>query len=392
MMTNLEGWDCILPVYTKRPLVVQRAKGSWVYDQDSNAYLDFVSGIGVNALGHTPEVILKALKDQAERYLHVSNLYFDPLQAELAQLLQGLGMSGQVFFANSGTEANEAAIKLARAYGYERGLRNPRILAMEKGFHGRSLGALSATGQPKLKTAFEPLLQGFEFVPFGDAKALEEVLKEPTLAVMLEIIQAEGGVNVASPDYFKKVSELTRESGILLIVDEVQTGLGRTGKPFAFQHYGLKPDILTLGKALGGGLPLACMLASPKIASSFKPSSHGSTFGGNPLALRGGIEVLRILKSEGFLEGVTQKGAFLYEGLLALKDSFPAIREIRGRGLLWGVEFEYEAKPVLDAAFELKLLLHSAGERVVRFLPPLSVSFEEIETGLARFEQALKRC
>ena len=391
MMENLDGLELIIPVYSKRPLVVSRAKGCWVYDTNGNAYLDFVSGIGVNALGHTPECVLEALADQMRRYLHVSNLYIDPLQAKLARLLQGFGFSSRVFFANSGTEANEAAIKLARAYRNDTN-KGVCIVAMEKGFHGRTLGALSATGQPKLKTPFEPLLEGFAFVPFGDSVALEEALERPTLAVLLEVIQAEGGVNTASDGYFAEVSRLAERSGALLIVDEVQTGLGRTGKPYAFQHVGLKPDIVTLGKALGGGLPLACMLARPEIAESFKLSSHGSTFGGNPLAVRAGIEVVKTLQSDGFLAEVESKGALLSKGLRALQSGFPMIQDVRGKGLLWGVELQAGAKCVLDAAFDLGLLLHSAGESVVRFIPPLSVSHQEIETALARFKEALKQC
>ena len=390
-MENLEGLEFIIPVYSKRPLVVSRAKGCWVYDQKGRAYLDFVSGIGVSALGHTPDCVVEAIANQVHRYLHVSNLYIDPLQAELAKLLQGFGFSSHVFFANSGTEANEAAIKLTRAYGKD-AHKKGRIVAMEKGFHGRTLGALSATGQPALKTAFEPLLEGFAFVPFGDSAALKKVLEEPTLAVILEVIQAEGGVNTASEEYFSQVSRLVECSGALLIVDEVQTGLGRTGKAYSFQHVGLKPDIVTLGKAIGGGVPLACMMARPEIAKSFQPSSHGSTFGGNPLAVRAGIEVIKTLQSDGFLEEVASKGALLSKGLKDLAMEFPVIQDVRGKGLLWGVELQTMARPLLDAAFEKGLLLHSAGESVVRFLPPLIVSPKEIETALERFKEALKQC
>ena len=378
--------------YTRFPMALVRGKGARVWDADGKEYLDFVAGIAVNNLGHNHPAVVRAIRQQAAKLLHVSNLYHVAPQSELARELCRRSFAQRVFFCNSGAEANEAAIKLVRRYGAEWLGGKYEVLSTHNSFHGRTLATLTATGQEKVRAGYDPLPAGFRQVPYNDLKAMEAAVDEKTTAaILVEPIQGEGGVVVPDKSYLEGLRELCDQRGILLIFDEVQVGMGRTGKLFAYEHFGVEPDIMTLAKALGGGLPLGAMLAKEKVARSFIPGTHASTFGGNPLACSVGIAVLKTLVQGGALKNCVRMGKALSDGLQSLKARFPFIRGIRGKGLILGMELEREGSKVVEDCMKAGLLLNCTAHRVLRFLPPLTIGKREIERGLAILEKVLSR-
>ncbi len=379
----------LMATYRRYPLVVVRGDGSRVWDAEGREYLDFVSGLAVCNLGHSHPGVVEALKDQASRLLHISNLYHIEPQIRLAQVLCNHSFADRVFFCNSGAEANEGAIKLVRKYFHDRGEGRYRIITAHGSFHGRTLATLTATGQERFHRGFEPLPDGFDYVPFNDVEALEGAIGPETAAVMLEPIQGEGGVNLPSPDYLREVRSLCEREGILLILDEVQTGIGRTGRLFACEHYGVEPDVMTLAKGLGGGVPIGAVLAREEVAKAFTPGSHASTFGGNPLSTRAGLAVMEAVLEGGFLKRVEEMGTYLMEGLEALRGTFGFIKEVRGKGLMVGMELTVSGGAVVEACLERGLLINCTAEKVLRFLPPLTVSREEVDRMLCILEEAL---
>jgi predicted acetylornithine/succinylornithine family transaminase len=379
--------NAIMNTYARFPLTLVRGKGSYVWDDNGKTYLDFISGIAVNTLGHAHPKLTAALAEQAGMMLHCSNLFHIPKQQQLAEKLCGLSGLGAAFFCNSGAEANEAAIKLARKYYYDQDSPRRTIITAAQSFHGRTLQTLAATGQDKVKVGFDPLPPGFAHVPLNDLQALEDTVNEQTAAILLEPLQ---GVNIADADYLQAVRALCDERGLLLILDEVQTGIGRCGTMFAFEQAGIVPDILTLAKGLGGGVPIGAMLATDAVAVSFGPGTHGSTFGGNPFSCTAALTVLEVIESEDMLANVQARGEQLRQGLLELKARFPVIQDVRGQGLLIGAELSVEAAPVVTAARELGLMILLAGPRVLRFLPPLNVTESEVDEALVLLATALE--
>lgn len=378
--------------YARTPLALVKGKGTKVWDADGKEYLDFLAGIAVNSLGHCHPVIVRAIRRQAQKLLHVSNLYHVESQAELARELCRHSFADRVFFCNSGAEANEAAIKLARRYGSEKLGGKYEIISTHNSFHGRTLATLTATGQEKVRAGYDPLPDGFRQVPYNDLGAMEAAIDEKkTAAILAEPIQAEGGVIVADEAYLRGLREICTQRGLLLIFDEVQTGMGRTGKLFGYEHFGIEPDIMTLAKALGGGLPLGAMLAREEVAQSFGPGSHASTFGGNPVSCSAGLAVLKALLKGGVLKNCVQMGRYFVKGLEALKRRHSIIREIRGKGLILGVELDREGAKIADACMEAGLLMNCTASKVLRFAPPLTIKKGEIDRGLAIVEKVLAR-
>ena len=377
--------------YSRFPIALARGKGCRVWDADGKQYLDFVAGIAVNNLGHGHPNVLRAIQRQSKKLIHVSNLYHTAPQAELAAALCQNSFAERVFFCNSGAEANEAAIKLVRRYGVERLGGRYEIISTFNSFHGRTLATLTATGQEKVRAGFDPLPEGFRQVPYNDLSAMEQAIDAKTAAILVEPLQGEGGVIVPRDGYLRGLRELSSAKGILLIFDEVQVGMGRTGKLFAYEHFGITPDIMTLAKALGGGLPLGAMLARDEVARSLAPGSHASTFGGNPVVCSAGLAVLKTLKRNGVLENCVKMGKLLLEGLLSLRASFPVIREIRGKGLLLGVELDCEAAKIVEECLREGLLINGTANRVLRLLPPLIVKKKEIEQALDILAKILAR-
>ena len=366
--------------YGRFPITLVKGDGCRVWDDEEKEYLDFVAGIAVCSLGHSSPVVCRALEEQAGKLVHVSNLYYTEPQTELAQLLVLNSFADRVFFCNSGAEANEAAIKLARKYSMEKSGPNRHvIISMRNSFHGRTMATLSATGQEKIRVGYDPLLQGFRFVPFNDIKALEASMGNDVCAVMLEPIQGEGGVVCPDPGYLKAVRALCSEKGVALIFDEVQVGMGRTGKLFAHEHYGVTPDIMTLAKALGNGLPIGAMLSTQELAGAFGPGSHATTFGGTPLATAVSTAVLKSLLRDGWVVNAEKMGDYFRTGLNRLAGRYGFIKDVRGLGLIIGVELDVPGAPVVEACRQKGFLIICAQEKVLRFVPPLIVGKEEID-------------
>ena len=378
--------------YARSPIALVRGKGTKVWDADGKEYLDFLAGIAVNSLGHCHPAVVRAIRQQSQVLLHVSNLYHIAPQAELARELCRHSFADRVFFCNSGAEANEAAIKLARRYGAEQLGGKYEILSAHNSFHGRTLATLTATGQEKVRAGYDPLPAGFRQVPFNDLGAVEEAIDEQkTVGILVEPIQGEGGVRVPDEGYLQGLRDLCNRRGLLLIFDEVQTGLGRTGMFFGYQHFGIEPDIMTLAKALGGGLPLGAMLAREDVANSFAPGSHASTFGGNPLVCRAGLAVMNTLVEGGVLQNCVRMGTYLVRRLQALQQRFSFIREVRGKGLMIGMELEIEGSKIVETCMAEGLLLNCTAYKVLRFVPPLTIKKSEIDRGLAILEAVLAR-
>ena len=383
--------DRIMNTYARFPVTLQKGSGIFVYDSEGKEYMDFGAGISVNNLGHCHPAVVAAIKKQAETMIHCSNLYWSEPQYDVAAYLTKYSGLDRVFFCNSGAEANEGAIKLARKYFYDKGEGDKyEIVTMRQSFHGRTLATLTATGQDKVKTGFAPLPAGFAYAPFNDIEALKAALTDHTCGVMLEPVQAEGGVYPADPGYLKTVADLCAERGLLLIFDEVQCGMGRCGTMFAFTQYGVTPDIMTTAKALGGGLPLGAVVAKEEVAASFGPGSHGSTFGANPVATAAAAAVFRAIEEEGILDNVQSVGAYFKAELEKLKEAFPGlVSAVRGKGLLLGLEVPGKAAGIINDCLEHGLLVLSAGPDVVRFLPPLTVTANDVTFALKIVKKAL---
>jgi acetylornithine aminotransferase len=372
----------IMKTYGRYPIVPVRGEGCRLWDADGNCYLDFLAGVAVNNLGHCHPKVVKALQEQAATLIHCSNFYQIPQQIELAELLCSLSFADKAFFCNSGAEANEAAIKLARKYSRDTSGKPERygIITATDSFHGRTMATVSATGQEKVQRFFDPLLHGFAHVPFNDIKAMEAAITDDTCAVMLEPIQGEGGVNIPATDYLVKVRELCDRHNLLLILDEVQVGMGRTGKLFAHEHFGITPDIMTLAKALAGGAPIGTMLAKGEIAAAFVPGTHGSTFGGNPLVCAAALATVRVMIEDGILNRTEEIGEYLHGELEALRLKFPMlVKEVRGIGLMIGMGLTIPGADIVKKGHEKGLLLNVTHDTVLRFVPPLTVSKAEVD-------------
>jgi len=378
----------LVNVYGCLPIAFTRGQGSYLFDADGNRYLDLFCGLAVTSLGHGHPGVIRAIKDQADKLTHVSNVFHTEPTARLAQRL-GDRFGGKVFFCNSGAEANEAAIKLVRRWGHEHGGGRFEIISTLGSFHGRTLAALTATGQEKYHNGFFPLMPGFKLVPYDDISATERAIGPDTVAVMIEPIQGEGGVVVPAPDYLRRLRDLCDRRNLLLILDEIQVGVGRTGKFFAHQHAGIHPEIVTLAKALGGGIPIGAMLAKPDVASSFTPGSHGTTFGGNPIACAAALAVLDALDRENVLGNAVSMGQYLIDQLRAIAKSSDRIIDVRGLGMIIGIVVKGEAKPVVDACLAEKLIVNGTAGNVVRLLPPLNLSREDADAALAILRRAL---
>ncbi len=375
-----KGDKYIMRTYGRYPLVPVKGEGCYLWDADGKRYLDFLAGVAVNNLGHCHPRVVAALQKQAAELIHCSNYYHIPTQIELAEILCSHSFADRAFFCNSGAEANEAAIKLARKYSREKyGQDRYEIITALASFHGRTMATVSATGQEKVQKFFDPLLHGFVHVPFNDAGALAKAVTPNTCAVMLEPIQGEGGVVVPDAEYFRQVRRLCDENNLLLIFDEVQVGIGRTGKLFAHEHFGVTPDIMTLAKALAGGAPIGTMLAREELAASFGPGTHGSTFGGNPLVTAAGVAALRTILEEGILNHTEEMGEYLMGELEGLKKRFSFITDVRGIGLMIGMELSVPAGDIVKKGLERGVLLNVAQDRVLRFVPPLIVGKKEVD-------------
>ncbi len=362
----------------------------YVWDESGNKYLDFVAGIAVDSLGHCHPDVVKAIKQQASTLMHVSNLYHIPPQSELARELTRHCFAEKAFFCNSGTEANEAAIKLARKVMFDRGQKKrTEIVTTLASFHGRTLGALSATGQDKMKAGFGPMLPGFKHVPFGDLKAMEKAISSKTCAVMIEPLQGETGVNTASKSYFQNLRKLCNKKKVLLILDEVQTGMGRTGHLFAHQGMKIQPDIMTLAKGLGGGMPIGALLTTNELGASLGPGTHGTTFGGNPLACAAALAVTKIVSSKNFLKQVRGKGEFFKKEIKKLGDRHPVIKKVRGEGLMIGVDLSLPSPPVSSECLKQGALVNAIAPNTLRFIPPLIVTRKDILKLLGILEKCL---
>lgn len=378
----------LMPTYTRIPLVIEKGQGVRVWDREGKEYLDFISGIGVMEVGHCHPEIVKAIQGQVKELIHCSNLYHIRLQVELAEELCRCSFADRVFFSNSGAEANEAAIKLARKFGSSRGAFE--ILSMENSFHGRTLATLGITGQTKYQKGFGPFASGVRFVPFNDLSQVEQGFSSKTCAVILEPIQGEGGIKVADKSFLQGLRQLCDQEGILLILDEVQCGLGRTGRLFAYEHYGIEPDILTVAKPLGGGFPMGATLAREEVANSFQPGDHASTFGGNPLACAAALAFLRVLIEERLVEKAEERGGYFRQQLEKIKEEFHLIKEVRGKGLMVGMELYSGAREVVKECRERGLLINCAAGNTLRFLPPLIVQKEDINRALEILAESLR--
>ena len=369
--------------YARFPVTFVRGEGCRLYDDAGKQYLDFLAGIAVAILGHAHPAVTRAIAEQAGRLVHVSNLFHVPVQARLGERLSSAATGGKVFFCNSGTEANEAAIKLARRWAFDRhGEGRHGIVVLEGSFHGRTYGGLSATAQPKFHQGFEPMLPGFATVPLGDIDALDEALTDRVCAFFIEPIQGESGVRMHPPGYLKEAEALCRGKGVLLVADEIQTGMGRTGAFLASDRFGIVPDVVTLAKGIANGLPLGAVVARDEVAAVFVPGTHGSTFGGNPVCCAAALAVMDVLESAGFHDAVARKGERLMAGLSGIAARRTDIRNVRGVGLMVGAEMACETKPIAAKCLDAGLVVNAAAGNVLRFLPPLNVTEGEIDRAL----------
>ena len=380
----------LMNTYGERKIALVRGSGSTVWDADGVEYLDFFTGITVNNLGHCHPAVVEAAQQQAATLMHVSNLYYTEPQARLAALLAEHCFARKWFFCNSGAEANETAIKLVRRYWHEKGEDKSDIITMKGSFHGRTILTVTATGQPKYRKGFEPLAPGFTYVPFDDVEALDNAITDKTAAVMLEPIQGEGGVNVPSPGYLERVRALCDEQNALLILDEVQTGLGRTGRLFCYEHFNVTPDVITLAKSLAGGLPMGAAGATEEVAAGFVPGSHASTFGGNPVAAAAAEAYLKELLADGVLEGASRLGELLMSKLAGIAARHSSVKEVRGVGLMIGAELDFPAAELVDRFLKERIIVGSAGQNVLRLYPSLVVAEKDVERVAQTFDRLLK--
>ncbi|MES9860311.1 MAG: aspartate aminotransferase family protein [Candidatus Thiodiazotropha sp. LLP2] len=371
--------DSLMTTYLSLPVAFERGEGAWLWDTEGNKYLDAVAGVAVCGLGHAHPEIAEALCNQANTLLHTSNLYRIPLQEKLGERLCALAAMDRAFFANSGAEANEAAIKIARLYGNKKEIKNPAVIVMEQSFHGRTLATLSATGSRKVQAGFEPLVQGFVRVPYDDIDAINEIAKHHNnvVAVLVEPVQGEGGVNIPASDYLKQIRQICDQHQWLMMLDEIQTGIGRTGKLFAHQHDDILPDVMTLAKGLGNGMPIGACLAKGAAAEVLAPGNHGSTFGGNPLACRVAMSVLDVMESQNLSERAAQLGERFQSEFESNLDSLPGVLKIRSKGLMIGIELDRPCGELVSKSLDQGLLINVTANNVIRLLPPLVISDEQ---------------
>lgn len=381
-----------LPVFARYQIVLDHGDGVYVYDTQGKKYIDYLGGIAVNVLGHNFPKLAKAIADQAAKMIHCSNLYYTQVQADAASKLVALSGLGKVFFGNSGAEANEGAIKLARKYAHSFDPEKSQIITAWHSFHGRTLATLTATGQPKYQEGFGPLPGAFDYVEYGDIEALEKMMSDKTCAVMLETIQGEGGVYVPPADYFKKVRALCDKYNAVLILDEVQCGMGRTGKFFAYEQFGIKPDIVTLAKGLAGGVPIGAFIASDKVAAVFHAGDHGSTFGGNPLACAASNVVIDEISSTERLNAVNEVGTYLKSKLEGFREKYPAlIKEVRGMGLILGMQLTKPGRDIVNACLAEGAIINCTAGDVLRFVPPLIVTKKQVDELCEIMERVLPK-
>lgn len=382
-----------LPVFGRYPMVMELGQGCRVWDNEGNEYVDAFAGIAVNSLGYNHPVLVKAISEQASKLMHCSNLYYTEIQAKaLRMVAEATGMD-RIFFANCGAEGNEGAMKLARKYGVSKAPTKYKIISADESFHGRTFDTLAATGHDYYHVGYGPLSPGHVLVPYGDIKALEAQMDDDVCAVLLEPIQGEGGVHVPPDEYLQQVRALCDKHDALLIFDEVQTGVARTGKWFAYMHSGVKPDILTFAKGIGGGFPVAGFAVPERLAHVFKPGDHGGTFGGNPLACAAVYATLTTIKSEGLVDKVAAKGEYFKNELLKLQEKYPAkVKDVRGLGLMLGMEVAGEGKPIVESCLANNVIVNCTAGNVIRIVPPLIISKEEIDIVVAALDKALAAC
>ncbi|MBI3008605.1 MAG: acetylornithine transaminase [Candidatus Omnitrophica bacterium] len=376
----------VMATYTRSPLILVRGQGIKVWDSRGREYLDFFPGWAVSGIGHCHPGVVDAVQRQLKKIIHVSNNYYNELQGRLAQKISENSFSGKVFFCNSGAEANESAIKLARAYGHPD---RYEILSMEGSFHGRTLAAMTATGQEKYHKGFGPLPKGFTHVPFNNLEAIKAKAGKRTIAVLIELIQGEGGINIAGERFVRALRRFCTDKDILLIIDEVQTGMGRTGRFFAYQHYGIEPDIMTMAKTLGGGMPIGAMLAGEEFASILKPGTHASTFGGSPIVCAASLAVFEAIEKEGLIRNAETMGKYLKDRLNKLKDKHSIIKEIRGMGLMLGVELKSPGKDIVEGCIAKGLLINCTHNTVLRLMPPMIVEKKDIDKAIGILDEVL---
>jgi len=382
----------LMNTYARQPVAFVRGEGAYLWDESGKRYLDAVAGVAVNGLGHAHPKLVKAICEQAATLIHSSNLYRIPKQEELAERLCALSGMDRAFFCNSGCEANEAAIKLARLYGHGKGIEVPTIIVMEKAFHGRTMGTLTASGSRKIQAGFEPLLSGFARVPFGDIEAIRQVAEhnKSVVAVLVEVVQGEGGINVLPSAFLVELRQICDAHGWLLMLDEVQTGIGRTGTWFGFQHSGVVPDVMALAKGLGSGVPIGACLARGEAAEVFKPGSHGSTFGGNPLACATALATLNIIEEENLLENVQVRGEAIRSGLRQVLANVPGVVDIRGEGMMIGIELDRPCGELVDVARDAGVLINVTADTVIRLVPPLIYGEAEVNVLVAAVSGMVK--
>jgi acetylornithine/N-succinyldiaminopimelate aminotransferase len=380
-----------LDVYARFPIAFVRGEGCRLWNAEGKVYLDMFAGLAVNNLGHCHPAVVQAVQHQAAALMHVSNLYYTEPAARLVELLCAHSFADRVFLSNSGAEANETAMKIARRYGSTHLGGRYEIIAAQGSFHGRTFATVTATGQEKHRVGFDPLLPGIRLVAYNDIDAIASAIGDTTIAILLEPIQGEGGVITPAPDYLQRVRELCDRHNLLLILDEVQVGLGRTGALFAHEHTGITPDIMTLAKALGGGLPIGATLTRDDVAATMTRGAHGSTFGGNPVTCAAAVRVLEVLLGEGVVDNAARMGVYLNERLCALAARFPMIRTVRGQGLILGMELDRPARPIVEACLEEGLVINATADCVLRFLPPLIISRDEIDDACTILGRVLAR-
>ena len=380
--------EFVIPSYRKQNVIFVKGKGSYIWDIDGKRYIDFFPGWAVSGLGHCHDRVVENIKKQVEILIHLSNNYYHPWQAILAKKISEISFGGKVFFCNSGAEANESAIKLARLYGKKK---RYKIISMENSFHGRTLATVTMTGQKKYNEMFEPLPPGFLYAKFNDFSDLLKKIDDEVVAIIVELIQGEGGINVIDKEYLKNVKNLCSQKDILLIFDEVQTGFGRTGEFFAYQVFGIKPDIMTIAKTMGGGFPVGAMIAKKDIADLMQPGTHASTFGGSPLACVSCLAVIEAIEKENLLENVKKMGKYLREKLEELKNEFEIIKKIKGIGLMLAIEIEKDGSKLVDICLKNGLLINCTHENVIRIMPAINVNKEEIDEGIEILRDSLKK-
>ncbi|WP_026478019.1 aspartate aminotransferase family protein [Alkaliphilus transvaalensis] len=374
------GETYLMNNYKRLPISFVEGKGCYVTDTENNKFLDFIGGIAVNNLGHSPEAVVTAIKEQAEKLMHVSNLFWIESQVTLAKILVENSFADKAFFCNSGAEANEGAIKLARKYAYKKfGNHKHEIIAMTGSFHGRTLGTLAITDNKKYQEGYGPIPEGFKFAEFNNIESVNALVNENTCGILVEPVQGEGGVTPATKEFLEALKVLCKEKDILLIFDEIQCGIARTGKLFAYQHFGVEPDIMSLAKALGGGFPIGAVVATEEIAAAWQPGDHGTTFGGNPLACASGVATLQTVINEKLWEKAETMGSYFAEKLQVFVDTYPWVKEVKGLGLMMGLELEIEGASIVQKAFNEGILINCTAGKVLRFVPPLVVEKEDID-------------